>query len=137
MNCPYKDGGKMPKSILIIEDEQLITKSLSRLLKKEGYNAVITNSGKEALEKIKEQDFDLVVSDIRMPDLDGIETIKEIRKYLAANHKAAIPEILITGYADEEKYKEALELKVADYIYKPFDIKDFLEAVKKNIHAEK
>ena len=127
----------MPKSILIIEDEQLITKSLSRLLKKEGYNVVITNSGREALKKIKEQDFDLVVSDIRMPDLDGIETIKEIRKYLATNHKPAIPEILITGYADEEKYKEALELKVADYIYKPFDIKDFLEAVKKNIHAEK
>ncbi|MBU2044631.1 MAG: response regulator [Candidatus Omnitrophica bacterium] len=126
----------MPKSILIIEDEQLITKSLSRLLKKEGYNVAITNSGREALEKIRNEDFDLIVSDIRMPDLDGIETIKEIRKYLAGCQKPAVPEVLITGYADEEKYQQALELKVADYIYKPFDISDFLEAVKRNLDVK-
>ena len=126
----------MPKSILIIEDEQLITKSLNRLLRKEGYNVAITNSGREALEKIKSEDFDLIVSDIRMPGLDGIETIKEIRKYLVSRQKPPVPEVLITGYADEEKYKQALELKVVDYIYKPFDIKDFLEAVKRNLNAK-
>ena len=126
----------MSKKILIIEDEQIITKSLQRLLKKNGYEVEISNSGKEALEKIKDQEFSLVVSDIRMPDMDGIETIKAIRSYLQENNKSKVPEILITGYADEAKYQEALELKVAGYLYKPFDIKDFLEAVSGNINAE-
>ena len=125
----------MAKRILIIEDEQIITKSLQRLLKKEGYAVEISNSGAAALEKIKTEEFNLVVSDIRMPDMDGIETIKAIRKSLIEQAKPSVPEILITGYADESKYQEALELKVADYIYKPFDIKDFLEAVRRNINA--
>lgn len=125
----------MPKNILIIEDEQIITKSLERLLRKEGYSVVICHNGKAALEAINDQEFDLIVSDIRMPDMDGIETIKAIRNYLKSRGKPAVPEILITGYADESKYQEALELKVADYIYKPFDIKDLLEAVRRNINA--
>ena len=125
----------MSKKILIIEDEQIITKSLQRLLKKEGYQVEISNNGADALEKIKNDDFNLIVSDIRMPDMDGIETIKAIRKYFVEQGKSLVPEILITGYADESKYQEALELKVADYLYKPFDIKDFLEAVRRNINA--
>ncbi|MCF7908525.1 MAG: response regulator [Candidatus Omnitrophica bacterium] len=125
----------MVKRILIIEDEQIITKSLQRLLKKEGYQVEISNNGADALEKIKAGEFNLIVSDIRMPDMDGIETIKAIRKSLTEQGKPLIPEILITGYADESKYQEALELKVADYLYKPFDIKDFLEAVRRNINA--
>ncbi len=125
----------MPKKVLIIEDEQIITKSLQKLLKKEGFIVEIANSGEAALEKIPGQDFDLIVSDIRMPDMDGIETIKEIRSRLAQANKKPVPEILITGYADEAKYQEALNLKVADYIYKPFDIADFLAAVRRNLSA--
>ena len=127
----------MAKKILIIEDETLITKSLQRLLTKEGYDVSVANSGAEALERIKEKDYDLIVSDIRMPLMDGIEVIREIRVYLSQNNKPAVPEILITGYADEEKYKEALELKVSGYIYKPFDTQDFLNAIKENLNAKK
>ncbi len=125
----------MSKRILIIEDEQIITKSLQRLLKKEGYTVDISNSGRDALEKVKSQEFNLIVSDVRMPDMDGIETIKAIRQHLSETNKQSIPEILITGYADEAKYKEALELKVGGYIYKPFDIQDFLGAIKRNLNV--
>ena len=125
----------MAKRILIIEDEQIITKSLQRLLKKEGYEVEVSNSGQDALEQIRDKEFNLVVSDIMMPDMNGIETIKAIRKSLTDQGKPSIPEILITGYADESKYQEALELKVAEYLYKPFDIKDFLEAVRRNINV--
>jgi len=127
----------MGKKILIVEDETLITKSLQRLLKSHGYDVEIANSGHQALEKVKISDFDLIVSDIRMPQMDGIETIKEIRKYLSENNKPVVPEILITGYADEQRYKEALELKVSGYIYKPFDTQDFLDAIKENLDAKK
>ncbi len=123
----------MAKNILVIDDEDLITRSLQKLLSKEGYSLVIAKNGQEAIDRIKESDFDLIVSDIRMPELDGIETIQYIRDYLKKSKKKLIPEILITGYADLEKYNKAMELKVSDYIYKPFDSSDFLSAVKKNI----
>jgi len=123
----------MAKKILVIDDEELITKSLLRLLSAEGYNVAVAKNGSEALDRVKEADFDLIVSDVRMPELDGIETIRQIRAYLEKSNKNQIPEILITGYADKEKYETAMNLKVADYLYKPFDREDFLKAVKRNI----
>lgn len=123
----------MPKNILVIDDEELVTESLKRLLKKEGYGVTIAKSGKEALEAIKDTAFDLVVSDIRMPEIDGIEIVKNIREYLKRGGKKPIPEILITGYASDESFRQAQELKVADYIYKPFDITEFVKVVKKNL----
>lgn len=123
----------MAKNILVIDDEELITKSLLKLLGAEGYKVTIARSGEEALEGIKEVDFDLVISDVRMPGLDGIETIKQIRNYLKNTNKKSIPEILITGYADIDKYEEAMSLNVNDYIYKPFDNAEFLQVVRKVI----
>ena len=123
----------MAKNILVIDDEELVTESLKRLLKKEGYSVIIAASGKEAMEYVSKSDFDLIVSDVRMPEVDGVEIVKNIREYLKQNGKKTIPEILITGYSSEESLKQAQELKVADYIYKPFDIKQFLEVVKKNL----
>jgi len=123
----------MAKNILVIDDEELITKSLLKLLDIEGYKTTIAISGSEAMEKIKETDFDLIISDVRMPGLDGIETIRQIRAYLKKSNKKAIPEVLITGYADVEKYEKAMNLKVADYLYKPFDNSDLLRVVKNNV----
>ncbi|MGD9014716.1 MAG: response regulator [Candidatus Omnitrophota bacterium] len=123
----------MAKNILLIDDEELITKSLLKLLEVEGYRATIARSGQEAIEKIKEANFDLIISDVRMPGLDGIETVKQIRTYLKKSGKKTIPEVLITGYADVEKYEKAMNLKVVDYLYKPFDNSDLLRVVKKNI----
>lgn len=65
--------------------------------------------------------------------MDGIETIKEIRIYLKKLNKKSIPEVLISGYADVDKYKSAMDLEVADYLYKPFDSTEFLKVVKKTI----
>jgi CheY-like chemotaxis protein len=123
----------MAKKILVIDDEELITKSLLKFLKNKGYNAVVAKSGAQALEKVKESDFDLIVCDVRMPEMDGIETIKQIRAYLEKSNKKLIPEVLITGYADAEKYEKGMDLEVADYLYKPFDNADFLQIIKKNI----
>ncbi|MCM8824482.1 MAG: response regulator [Candidatus Omnitrophica bacterium] len=123
----------MSKKILVIDDEELITKSLLKLLTTEGYDTTVVRSGKEAIDKIKEINFDLIICDMRMPDMDGIETIKGIRVHLKKLNKRSIPEVLITGYADKDKYEDALGLKVADYIYKPFDREDFLKVVKRTI----
>jgi len=126
---------KMAKNILIIDDEGLVTKSLKKLLTKEGYNAVVATSAIEAIEKFKNSEFDLIVSDIRMPEIDGIEAIQKLRQIQEESGKIPIPEILITGYASEESYNKALNLKVADYIFKPFDSNQFLDAIKRNLNV--
>lgn len=123
----------MPKNILIIDDEELITKSLIKLLRSQGYAASIALDGTEAMRKIKSEDFDLIICDVRMPGIDGIETIKQIRSYLEKSDKKSIPEVLITGYADAEKYESAIDLEVTDYLYKPFDNDEFLHIVRKTI----
>ena len=123
----------MPKNILIIDDEELVIESLSKLLRKEGYGVILAGNYKEALARLKDADFDLIVSDIRMPEIDGVEIIREIRRFLRENGKKSIPEILITGYSGEDYLKQAEELKVADLIYKPFDVRDFLQIVKNNL----
>ena len=123
----------MGKKILVIDDEKLVVESLKKLLKREGYDANIAKNGTEAMEQIQKNDFDLIVSDIRMPDINGIEIVKKIRDYLKQNKKKPVPEILITGYVSKENLEEAEKLNVADYIYKPFNIKDFLDVVKRNV----
>lgn len=123
----------MPKNILVIDDEELVIESLKKLLRREGYEVTIAESGKEALQKIKDINFDLIVSDIRMPGMDGIEIIKNIREYFMQKNMKQVPEIFITGVSSEESLRSAQELKVADYIYKPFDIVDFLNVVKRNL----
>ncbi len=120
----------MAKRILIVDDEAMITKSLKKLLTKEGFEPVIVSGGNEALGQVKTNDFDLLIIDIRMPQMDGIETIRAIREYMAVEGKDPIPEIVITGYADENKYKCAVDLKVNAYIYKPFDTSEFLGTIR-------
>ena len=125
----------MAKRILVIDDEALVIESLKKLLKKKGYDVSIAKNGLEAMQRVEEGDFDLIVSDIRMPDMNGIEIIKKIREYLKRNGKGSVPEILITGYASKENLEEAKKLNVADYIYKPFNIKDFLDGIERNLSS--
>lgn len=121
----------MAKQILVIDDEEMITATLQKLLSRQGYDVVTANDVAFALQKIKDADFDLIVSDVRMPGVDGIEGIQKIRSALKELDKPSIPEIVITGYADLDKYEKATRLNVTKYLYKPFDNTEFLEIVKR------
>lgn len=123
----------MAKKILVIDDEPLVTKSLARYLKTCDYEVETVNNGEDAIKRAETTLFDLLIADMRMPGLDGIETIKKIRAVCQDKHKARIPEIIITGFASEDSKKEAEDLEVSEYIYKPFDLSTFIEAVKRNI----
>ena len=125
----------MKRKILLIDDEELVIKSVSKLLTKEGYEVVSCKSGEEALEKVKGDLIDLIVCDIRMPNLTGIDTVRKIREFQIGAGRKATPEILITGYADENVIREAETLQIADYIYKPFDLRDFLACIKKHMEG--
>jgi len=128
----------MSRKILVIDDEELITKSLLRLLSAREYSVTVARSGTEAVKKVKDADFDLVVSDVRMPGLDGLDTIREIREHFRSLNKQSPPEIIITGYADIGyadigKHREARGMRIAEYLHKPFDNDEFLQAVQRSL----
>lgn len=123
----------LKKRILLIDDEELVLKSVARLLEREGYEVIACHTGEEALDKVRSENFHLIISDVRMPNMNGVEVIRSIRKILKQKNEKKIPEILITGYADEITNQEIESLEVADYLYKPFDLRDFLACTKKHL----
>jgi len=123
----------MAKKILIIDDEELIIKSLSRLLEKSGYEVFIAKNGQDAIIMAEEGNFDLIIADIRMPGINGVDAVGSIYKEMSARRKIKMPSIFITGYADETIEKRAKLLSPAAYIYKPFDNVMLLDKIKKAI----
>ncbi len=123
----------MAKKILLIDDEELVVKSLSRLLSRQGYDVIICHNGEDAIKKAENENIDLIVCDVRMPVISGIETIKRIREAYKVQKKKPVKEILITGYADEALSKEAEDLRVSEYIYKPFDLRDFIACIERAV----
>ncbi|MBM3246542.1 MAG: response regulator [Candidatus Omnitrophica bacterium] len=117
----------MSKNILVIDDDGLVTKSLCDLLTKTGFSADALNNGFDAIDKVKDTHVDLIVVDIRMPGIDGVQTVKKIKEILKAKNKPDIPVIFITGYADSQAAIEAQEL--GKVILKPFGSKELLDSI--------
>jgi len=123
----------MPKSILVVDDDVLVLKTMKKLFIREGYDVEIVKTAKEGLELMRNREFNLVVCDVRMPDTDGIELIEQMRDLRKSENKPVIPFVFITGYASEEAPIKALKLGAKDYILKPFDMDKLLESVRDNI----
>jgi len=119
------------KRILVIDDDGLITRTLCDLLHRAGFYAEASNDGADAIDKTEDTDFDLIISDVKMPDIDGIETVRRMRAASKARNKRSIPVIFITGYANSPETKKAMEL--GEVIFKPFDTNEFLKKVEKYI----
>jgi CheY-like chemotaxis protein len=103
--------------------------AISKSLRIYGYKVESDSSGEEALEKARRLSFDLLIIDVRMPGIDGIETIKRFRELYRRYNRPSIPEIIITGYIDIEAQREAERLGIKDYIHKPFAIDEFLKTI--------
>lgn len=108
--------------ILVVDDDISHCTILQALLRGWGYNVALANSGRQALEQVREQVFDLVLCDVRMAEMDGIATLKEIK---ALN--PAIPVLIMTAYSSVETAVEALKTGALDYLIKPLDF-DNLQA---------
>ena len=125
------------EKILVIDDEELLTKTFSKVLEKKGYDVFIAKKGQDACEMAEEENFDLIITDIRMPGLDGVETILKLREIFLRKKLENIPTIFITGFVDELKEKEAKALMPYAYIMKPFDIQELLSAVKNALGGQR
>ena len=118
--------------ILIIDDEANICMGCQRIFKGKGYTVKIAFSGKEGLDRACKEEFDVIITDLKMPDISGIEVIKKIKE-----KKPDQPIILITGYATVCTAVEAMKLGVEYYIKKPFRPDEIIDAVKNILDKRK
>ena len=116
----------MPESstILLVDDEQAVQQPLSFALERDGYRVVQARNGEEALEQFAKEHVDLVVLDIMLPRLDGLEVCKRLRA------TSSVPIIMLTARDDELDKVLGLELGADDYITKPFSIREFRSRVR-------
>jgi len=112
--------------ILVVDDELIVCESCQRILDEEGYEVEVALSGQEAFEKMKESLFDIVITDLKMPTIDGIDVLKYIRKEFPDTIV-----IMITGFSTVETAVEAMKLGAFDYIPKPFTPDEVSVVVKK------
>jgi DNA-binding response OmpR family regulator len=110
--------------ILLVDDEQAVQTLLTYPLRKEGYDVVEATDGQEALDRFAEQRFDLVVLDIMLPKLDGVEVCRRMRT------RSQVPIIMLTAKGDEIDKVVGLEMGADDYITKPFSVREFRSRVK-------
>lgn len=116
------------RTILVVDDEPNYLIVLSEILREEGFEVFTAESGNEGLPIVRDSDLDLVISDMKMPGMDGIQLLENIKKI-----DRQLPVILITAYAEVEKAVEAMRLGAFNYIAKPFSNEALLASVSKAI----
>lgn len=114
--------------ILIIDDDEIVRKSCEKVLSPEGYITVTAGSGREGLKLLSKKPFDLVLTDLRMPDMDGIEVLKRVKEGWPD-----IEVIIITGYGTVKSAIEAIRYGAYDYIEKPFSPEELLNVVRRSL----
>ena len=110
--------------ILLVDDEQSIQTLLSYPLRRDGYDVVQATDGRQALDRFDEQPFDLVVLDVMLPRIDGLEVCRRLRS------RSSVPIIMLTAKAEEIDKVVGLELGADDYITKPFSLREFSSRIR-------
>jgi signal transduction histidine kinase/DNA-binding response OmpR family regulator len=118
--------------IIVVDDEDIVLSLICDTLEEEGYAIRTASNGEDALKHIESEDYDLLISDIRMPGMDGIELVRRARDI-----QPEIGVIFMTGYANLNSAKNAIKQGAFDYIMKPFEISEIRKAVKDAIRIKK
>jgi len=116
--------------ILVVEDDPAILANLSRFLRLEGFEVVTATNGAEGLRAVSKHRPDLVVSDLRMPEMDGETLLTTLRTDALC---ADLPVIFLTASADRAERDAKLKLGASDYLVKPLDLQELLAAVRKHL----
>ena len=114
---------KISAKILVIDDEPMVCKSCEKIFE-DNYDVTITMSGREGLDRLLQEDFDLVIVDLKMPDMDGMELVKIIKQKMPNTEV-----VIMTGYSTVETAVEGMKLGAAEFISKPFTPDEMLTAV--------
>ena len=112
--------------VMVIDDEASIRDLLSKTLVLAEYDVDVSPDGRSALEQMRLHPYDLLIADLKLPDIDGLTVIREARRY-----KSDLPIIIITGFSTESMAIEAVNLGVSGYLTKPFRVPEVLKAASK------
>lgn len=120
----------MVPKILIIDDEEHMCWALDRAMRQEGYQTEVAYQGRDGLKVIREEAPSLVILDLRLPDMDGLEVLKEAREI-----NPNLPIVMLTAHGTIETAIEAMKNGAVDYITKPFDLEELKLVIKQNLHV--
>jgi DNA-binding NtrC family response regulator len=112
--------------LLVIDDEEDIREMLEFVLSSDGFTVVTADGGLAALEIAEERRFDVAITDMKMPDMDGLETLAALKKL-----DATLEVIVVTGYASEQTAAECIKLGAYAYLRKPFEVADLLALIER------
>ncbi|MBW2222493.1 MAG: response regulator [Deltaproteobacteria bacterium] len=124
--------GAIKAKILVIDDEKVVQEGCTRILTGDGYDVETSYTGQEGFKKMEEETYDLVIADLKMPGISGMEVLKKIKK-----NDPDISVIMITGYPTPETAVEAMKLGAFDYLPKPFTPAELISVVNKAIEEKK
>ncbi|NBC29228.1 MAG: response regulator [Spirochaetes bacterium] len=122
--------------ILLVEDNHINQLVAQKILAKAGLSADVTDSGEKALEKLSTESYELVLMDVRLPGIDGIETSRRIRSQESRVLNHSVPIIALTAYASDEDQATCITAGMDDYLSKPLDIDAFLDLVRRYVKSE-
>jgi DNA-binding NtrC family response regulator len=117
-----------PVRVLIVDDEVSYAKALSKRLEVRGLTTEIAHSGRAAIQTLRKQDFDVILLDLKMEDVDGIETLK-VCKIMDPRLKI----IILTGHGGEAEAQKSLKLGAFDYLVKPCDLEDIIKSIRRAV----
>jgi two-component system response regulator PilR (NtrC family) len=114
--------------ILVVDDEQSMREMLSILLRREGYDVTVADNGAAAIDLLQRHFFDMLISDIKMPEVSGVDVLRRAKEI-----NPAIIGIMVTAYGSKESIQEVLRLQAADYIDKPFNVDELKFRIRKEL----
>lgn len=117
--------------ILVVEDDEQMNDMLESTLQAQGYTVSTAFNGQQAIERCQQEKFDLIITDVRLPGMDGVEMLGKVKKI-----QPRLKSIVITGYASEDTPIRAIRCQVSDYLFKPFSLQYFLRSVSRAVHGE-
>ena len=117
------------RKALVIDDEQIVLDSVSKILKDENFEVEVTLSGRQGLEQAIQKDYDIVLTDLRMPDIGGMRVLRDTKRA-----KPALPVVMITGYGSVKSAVQAMKLGAAEYLEKPFSPDALIRTVNSALH---
>jgi len=118
--------------ILVVDDEPVVCRSCEKILAEDGYEVSTVFTGREGLEKVRQEHFDVTITDMKIPDIGGMEVLECIR-----GEQPDMPVVMITGYASVDTAVEAMKLGAFDYIPKPFTPEEISAIIKKALERRK
>jgi DNA-binding NtrC family response regulator len=110
--------------ILIVDDEERFRTTMCKLLKAHGYDADAVGTGQEAIRKITEESWDVMILDMKMPEMNGVQVLSEVRKL-----DSRVEVIVLTGYASIDTVQDVMKFGAYDYLLKPYRTEELLEKI--------